>query len=239
VKPFDDPRVRQAVSFAVDKRALARLFGGLLEPGCNFLPTGMQGYEKIDPCPYGDPKAAPNIEKAKQLIEEAGVAGQSVSVYGNEEELTRNVTEYLADVMEQIGLKPQLRIVNGDVYFQTIGNQNTKAAAGFANWFQDFPHPYNFMFLIDGNSIQDTNNQNFGNVDDKEINSMLAEANKKDIAEAAPDYAAVDRKLVEQANVVPYGHRVLPFIMSDKMNFEGALFHPVLQAVYSTFSLKG
>ena len=60
------------------------------------------------------------------------------------------VTEYLADVLEQIGLKPQLRIVNGDVYFQTIGNQNTKAAAGFANWFQDFPHPYNFMFLIDG-----------------------------------------------------------------------------------------
>ena len=30
-------------------------------------------------------------------------------------------------------------------------------------------------------SIQDTNNQNFGNVDDPKINSMLAEANKKDI----------------------------------------------------------
>ena len=119
------------------------------------------------------------------LIQEAGVEGQSVSVYGNEEELTRNVTEYLADVLSQIGLKPQLRIVNGDVYFQTIGNQNTKAAAGFANWFQDYPHPYNFMFLIDGKSIQNTNNQNFGNVDDEEINAMLAEANKKDISEAA------------------------------------------------------
>jgi peptide/nickel transport system substrate-binding protein len=239
VKPFDDVKVRQAVAFAVDKRALVRLFGGLLEPDCNFLPEGMQGYQKIQPCPYGDPKAAPNIEKAKQLIQEAGAEGQSVTVYGNEEELTRNVTEYLADVLSQIGLKPQLRIVNGDVYFQTIGNQNTKAAAGFANWFQDYPHPYNFMFLVDGASIQNTNNQNFGNVDDDAINSALAEANKKDIAEAAPEYAAVDKKLVEDAYVVPYGHRILPFIMSNRMDFKSALFHPVLQAVYSTFALKG
>jgi peptide/nickel transport system substrate-binding protein len=239
VKPFDNPQVRQAVNFAIDKRALQRLFGGLLTPSCNFLPPGMQGYTKIDPCPYGDPKAAPDLAKAKQMIQEAGVAGQSVTVYGNDEELTRNVTEYLSDVLEQIGLKPQLRIVNGDVYFQTIGNQNTKAAAGFANWFQDYPHPYNFMFLIDGASIQNTNNQNFGNVDDEKINSMLAEANKKDISEAAPEYAAVDKQLVTNGDVVPYGNRVLPFIMSDKMDFQSALFHPVLQAVYSTFALKG
>lgn len=239
VKPFDDIKVRQAVNFAIDKRALQRLFGGLLTPSCNFLPPGMQGYTKIQPCPYGDPTQAPNIAKAKQLIQEAGAAGKSVTVYGNDEELTRNVTEYLADVLNQIGLKSQLRIVNGDVYFQTIGNQDTKAASGFANWFQDYPHPYNFMFLIDGASIQNTNNQNFGNVDDPEINSMLAEANKKDISEAAPEYAAVDKRLVEQGLVAPYGNRILPFIMSDRMDFKSALFHPVLQAVYSTFALKG
>ena len=239
VKPFDDIRVRQAVNFAVDKRALARLFGGTLEPDCNFLPPGMQGYQKIDPCPYGDPKAAPNVAKAKQLVQQAGAAGKSVTVYGNDEELTRQVTAYLADVLEQIGLKPQLRIVNGDVYFQTIGNQKTKAAAGFANWFQDYPHPYDFFFLIDGKSIQNTNNQNFGNVDDPEINSMLVAANKKDLKEAAPDYAAVDKRLVEQGDVVAYGHRVLPFLLSDRIDTKTALFHPVLQADYSTFALKG
>jgi peptide/nickel transport system substrate-binding protein len=238
VKPFDDVRVRQAVAYAVDKRALVRIFGGLLDPDCNFLPTGMQGYQKVDPCPYGDPKAAPNVEKAKQLIQEAGAAGKSVTVFGNDEERTRQVTEYLADVLQQIGLKPQLRIVNGDTYFQTVGNEKTKAAAGFANWFQDYPHPYNFMFLIDGKSNQPTNNQNFGWVDDPEINKMLAEANKKDIAEAAPEYAAVDKRLVEQADVVPYGHQILPFILSDRIDFKSALFNPVLQAVYSTFALK-
>ena len=57
VAPFNKPEAREAVNYAVDKRSLARLFGGLLEPGCNFLPPGMKGYEKIDPCPFGDPTA--------------------------------------------------------------------------------------------------------------------------------------------------------------------------------------
>ena len=83
------PEVRKAVHYAIDKRALARLFGGQLEPGCNFLPPGMQGYEKIEPCPFGDPNAAPNVEEAKKIIQEAGVAGEKVTVWGNDEEPTK------------------------------------------------------------------------------------------------------------------------------------------------------
>ena len=45
VKPFDNEKVRQAVNYAIDKRAISRLYGGQLEPSCNFLPPAMQGYE--------------------------------------------------------------------------------------------------------------------------------------------------------------------------------------------------
>lgn len=237
--PFDKKEVRQAVNFAIDKRALARLFGGLLEPGCNFLPPGMQGYEKIEPCPYGDPNQAPDIEKAKQLIQQAGVAGDTVKVYGNDEDPSKPVTEYLADVLNQIGLKASPQIVEGSVYFQTIGNQKTKAQAGFANWFQDFPHPRNFMFLVDPASIQETNNQNFGNVDDPEIGRMLADANKKPIDEAAAEYAAVDRKLLDEAYVAPYGHRKLANFVSERVDFENCtVTHPVYQLDFTLLCLK-
>lgn len=122
----------------------------------------MKGYEKVEPCPYGDPNEAPDLEKAKALIKEAGAEGAPVTVFGNDEDPSKPVTEYIADAMNQIGLKATPKIVEGSVYFQTIGNQKTKAQAGFANWFQDFPHPANFMFLVNGASIQETNNQNFG-----------------------------------------------------------------------------
>ena len=239
VKPFDDKRVRQAVNYAIDKRALARLFGGLLEPGCNFLPPGMEGYEKIDPCPYGDPNAAPQIDKARQLVEEAGVAGDEVTVYGNDEDPSRPTTEYLADVLTQIGFDAKPRIVEGSVYFQTIGNQKTKAQIGFANWFQDFPHPQNFMFLVDPASIQNTNNQNFGNVDDPEIGRTLREANPLPIEESASMYAEVDRKLLDEAYVAPYGHRKLANFVSERVDFENCtVTQPVFNLDLTQLCLK-
>jgi peptide/nickel transport system substrate-binding protein len=59
--PFNDPRVRRAVNYAVDKRAFARIYAGGLVEGCSFLPPGIAGYDrKLDTsgCPFGDPAAA-------------------------------------------------------------------------------------------------------------------------------------------------------------------------------------
>ena len=237
-EPFDDVRVRQAIAYAIDGRALQRLFGGFLTPGCNFLPPGMQGHQKIEPCPYGDRNAAPNVERARQLIQEAGVEGQQVTVYGNQEDPSRPLANYLADVMNQIGLDARPRILDGAVYFTTIGNQETRAQAGFANWFQDYPHPGNFMFLVDGDSIQRTNNQNYGNVEDPEIDRALDRLDTQDISEAAPGYAQVDRRIVEQAHEVPYGHRQIPIITSERIAFDQVQYHPVFSVDFSSFALR-
>jgi peptide/nickel transport system substrate-binding protein len=125
------------------------------------------------------------------------------------------------------------------VYFTTIGNQKTKAQIGFANWFQDFPHPRNFMFLVDGESIQETNNQNFGNVDDPEVNKLLDAANKEaDISKAAPQYAEADRILVEKAHIAPYGHRKLANFVSENVDFENCtVTHPVYELDLTQFCL--
>jgi len=240
VAPFDKPEVRQAVNFAVDKRSLARLFGGLLEPGCNFLPPGMKGYEKIDPCPWGDPNAAPDVAKAKALIKEAGVGGDAVTVFGNDNPESRSSVEYLSDVLNDIGLKAKPRIIEASVYFTTIGNQKTKAQIGFANWFQDFPHPGNFFFLVEGKSIQNTNNQNFGNVDVPELNAIFAKANQNaDIDAVAGEYARADKLLVEGANIVPYGHRKLAVFYSERINFEDCtVWHPVYNLDFTNLCLR-
>jgi peptide/nickel transport system substrate-binding protein len=236
--PFDDEKVRQAVAYAVDERAIVRIYGGLMAPSCNFLPAGMQGHQKIDPCPWGDPNQPPDLEKAKQLIKEAGAEGEEVVVWGNEEDDTKQNTQYLANAMKEIGLDARPEIIEGDVYFTTVGNQKTKAQAGFTNWFQDFPHPGNFLFLVDGDTIQPTNNQNFGNVDVPEINKAIDELGVQDLSEAAQGYADVDRQLVEGAHVVPYGSKKIPLITSERIAFENVLFHPVLQADYASFGLR-
>jgi peptide/nickel transport system substrate-binding protein len=164
-----------------------------------------------------------------------------VTVFGNDEPELRSIAEYYSDVLNEIGLKSKPRIVEASVYFTTIGNQKTKAQTGFTNWFQDFPHPANFMFLVDGRTIQPTNNPNFGDVQDPFIDKTLTELEKEpDIERAAPKYAAIDRRLVQQAHVVPYGNRKLTVFMSDRMNFgaECNLVHPVFNSDFTSFCLK-
>jgi peptide/nickel transport system substrate-binding protein len=239
IPPFDDEQLRQAVNYAVDSRALSRLFGGRLAPGCNFLPPGLAGHEEIDPCPYGDPNEPGDIEKARQMVQDAGAAGESIDVYTNNDENRPEIGQYLADTLNKIGFKADLKVLDGGVYFQTVGNDKTRPHIGAANWFQDFPHPANFLFLIDGDTNQPTNNQNFGRVDDPELNKLIDEVEAAPADGATEQAAEADRLAVEKAYVVPYGTETVATFMSERMDFENcSLFHPVYQNDYSSFCLK-
>jgi peptide/nickel transport system substrate-binding protein len=237
--PFDKKEVRQAVNYAVDSQALTRLFGGRLAPGCNFLPPGLSGHEEIDPCPYGNPNEPGDLEKARQMIQDAGVAGEAIDVYTNNDENRPEIGQYLADMLNKIGFKAKLRVLDGGVYFITVGNAKTKPQIGFANWFQDFPHPANFLFLIDGDSNQPTNNQNFGRVDDPELNRLIDEVEAAPADAATEQAAEADQLAVEEAYVAPYGSEKKGTFMSERMDFENcSLFHPVYLNDYSSFCLK-
>jgi peptide/nickel transport system substrate-binding protein len=240
VAPFDRKAVRQAVNYALDKRALARIYGGLFRPGCNFLPPGMKGYKKIDPCPYGDPDGPPNLARARQLVKQAGAVGEPVRVFGNDQPEPRAVAEYLADVLTQIGLKARPQIISDAVYYGRVGSAKTKAQIGFANYFQDYPRPSSFFTLVDGAAIQPVNSPNFGNVDDPKINALLARANRNpDVDAVAGDYAAVDRRLLDEAHVAPYGNRKLSVFFSDRIDFKHCtLWQPVYNLDYASLCLK-
>jgi peptide/nickel transport system substrate-binding protein len=242
--PFDDPKVREAVNYGVDKPALARIFAGELAPGCSFLPPGLPGYDEaldVEDCKWGNPNDPPDLEKAREMIKEAGVDGMELTVYGNNDDPTDKVTEAYADMLNKMGFKATPKIVDGGVYFQTIGSAETKAQTGFLNWFQDFPHPKNFFFLVDGKSIQPTNSQNPGNVDDPEITKGIAELNlEPEITdEVAGQWEELNKELVDKGYIVPYGHRKLSTFFSERMDFENcSLFHPVYFNDYSSWCLK-
>jgi peptide/nickel transport system substrate-binding protein len=244
VAPFDKKEVREAVNWGLDKPALARLFAGEVAPGCSFLPPGFPGYdEALDTtdCPWGDPNKPPDIEKARQMIKDAGVAGMDVTVYGNNDDPSDKVTEAYADQLTKLGFNAKPKILDGGVYFATIGSAKEAPQTGFANWFADFPHPKNFFFLVDGKSIQPTNNQNYGNVDDPEITSGIAELNQEPemTDEVAAKWGDLNKKLVERAWIAPYGHRKLATFLSERMDFDNcSRFHPVYFNDYSSFCLK-
>ena len=105
----------------------------------------------------------------------------------------------------------------------------------------DFPHPLNMYFLVDPASIQPTNNQNYGNVDDPKIEDELDQLELSTDLEADADtWAELDRYLISppQSYIAPYGHRKLATFLSERMDFDAAQFHPVYFNDYTSFALK-
>jgi peptide/nickel transport system substrate-binding protein len=238
--PFDDKRVREAVNVAIDSTALARLFGGRLSPTCNLIPSGIPGHAELDPCPHGDPDGPGDVERARELVEQAGAEGEPVTVYANNDSNRPQIGEYYRALLEDIGLDADLRVIDGAVYFDTIGKQSTRAQTGLANWFADFPHPGSFVQQIDGTAIQPTNNPNPGNVDDPVIDREVAALLEEPSLEAVEDrWAALDRRAVEESHIAPYGSEELTTFLSDRMDIENCLtVHPLYGNDYSSFCLK-
>ena len=239
-KPFNNPVAREAVNMALDRRALQRLASGFLQPGCFFLPPGIVGHP-TSACPYGDPNAAPNVAKAKQMIQQAGLAGTPVTVWGEERSPRRQYVEYYTSVLNAIGFKATPKIISDSVYFPTIGNAKTDAQTGFADWVQDFPNPSDFYLLLNADSIQPTNNENFSMVNDPHIQSELTKLNAvpaTKLNSVAKEWQALDEYTAQKAYVAAYGAEEVPKFFSDRLDFGTAVFHPLFFNDFSSWSLK-
>jgi peptide/nickel transport system substrate-binding protein len=239
--PFNNPQVRQAVNLALDRRALQRLASGFLTPGCYFLPPGLPGHPTA-PCPYGDPNSAPDLNKAKQLVQQSGLSGTPITVYGETRSPRRQYVDYYTSVLNQLGFHATEQILQDSVYFTTIGNASTNPQTGFADWSQDFPNPSDFYLLLDGTAIQPVKNQNFSKVNDPQIQSTLAKlypVPATQLTSVASQWQQLDQYTAQQAYEAVYGYEQVPKFMSNRINFGSAVFHPVYYNDWSSWQLNG
>jgi peptide/nickel transport system substrate-binding protein len=241
--PFDDPRVREAVNYATNKAAVGRIYAGALLVGCSFIPPGMAGYDKeLDSsgCPFGDPAGEPDVDRARALIREAGAEGAKVTVWGYDLPPQADVVQAYAEMLNQIGLDAEVKLVEFSVWRQTIGNADTKAHTGIEGLTPSFFHPLAYFTLVHGDAIRPENNRNTSNIDDPRINETVDRLEREREVEAvADDWAELNRYMVGKAYLVPFGHRIRGTFVSDRIDFENCtVFHRVYLEDFSRFCLK-
>ncbi len=137
--PINDIKLRQALSYAVDREKLNQAFwGGKVE-----IPRGHQ-YPDFGDLYFSDfPVEEYNLEKAKQLLAESSYNGQELTyelrngyyTFGNE------VAEAIIDMWKQIG-------VNAKVIYKDKEDDNTQ----IRNWSNSmrFPDPAGGLWLLWG-----------------------------------------------------------------------------------------
>jgi len=103
-KPFDNLKVRQAVNYAINKEALAKVaFSGYAIPAEGVMPQGVEYAVKLGPWPY-DPA------KARALLKEAGYPnGFETSLWSAFNNTTgQKVIQFLQQQLAQVGIKAQV-----------------------------------------------------------------------------------------------------------------------------------
>lgn len=239
-KPFSSQTARAAVVTGLNQGAMNRLGAGTLVPACFFLPPAVPGHPS-GTCPYGDPSAGGNIAKAKQLVQQSGMAGVPITVWSETRSPRQQWMTYYTQFLKQIGFTNVTQKVLADAtYFTTIGELKLHPQTGFADWNMDFPNPIDFYgVLLDGNAILPTNNENFGETDDPYINQQVAKISTiSDQAQLAKEAEALDTYTAQKAYVAVFGYQTFPKFTSNRINYGALVFHPLYGWDWTSFSLK-
>ena len=234
--PFDNLKVRQAVNYAINREALVRIYGGLATPTENVLPPTYPQYKKLNLYPY-------NLAKAKSLIKAAGATGANVTIWTDDNESRRapEAGQYLQGVLKSIGLNATLKEVHAAVYWTTIGNQATKAQIGFADWFQDYPHPLDwFDVLLNGQRITQTHNNNYANFNDSAVNAKIDALKKQPVLTSSVNsqWAGVDKAVMAQAAWAPYINQQGIDTFNSDIDLSCYVFHVNYQFDFATICHK-
>jgi peptide/nickel transport system substrate-binding protein len=234
VAPFNNLKARQAVEYAIDRNALVRLYGGLATPTENVLPPTYPQYKKLSLYPH-------NLAKAKQLVQQSGTKGMSITVWNHDRGIDPKATAYLTDVLNSIGWKAKEKIVNSAVYWTTIGNQKTKAQIGFADWFQDYPHPLDwFDVLLNGNRITPTHNNNYSNANVPAVNAAIEKLKKEPTLNSSVNaqWANVDKMADQNALWAAFLNRQFTDFFNSDMDLGCYVNHVLYQFDFATICHK-
>jgi peptide/nickel transport system substrate-binding protein len=230
IPPFTSLKARQAVNYAIDRNALIKIFGGpkLATPSCQVLPPGFPGNKPY--CPYtknpGATWSAPDVAKAKQLVNASGQKGAKVVVISANDEVQKAVGVYLASVLNEIGFKATAKAISGNIAFTYPQNTKNHVQINVQQWYQDYPAASDFLHILFGcesfhpGSDSSINMAGFCN---KPINAQMNAALKLEntnFPKANAMWAKIDRQVTDQAPMATmFTPKHLDFVSKRVGNF--------------------
>jgi glutathione transport system substrate-binding protein len=124
-KPFDNPKVRQAIAYAINKEAVAKVaFSGYAAPAEGVAPQGVEYAVKLGPWPY-------DVAKAKQLLAEAGYPnGFETELWSAYNHTTaQKVTQVLQQQLQQIGIRTKITLLEAGQRVEKVESWQDPATA--------------------------------------------------------------------------------------------------------------
>ncbi|OEJ41081.1 ABC transporter substrate-binding protein [Streptomyces agglomeratus] len=215
VAPFNNVECRKAVQYAVDKVSVQTAMGGSIrgDIASTVMPTDIKGYVKDDM--YATPGGKGDAAKAKEHLKACGQEKGFKTVISARSDRQSEVDSATAivEALKKVGIEASIKQYPSSKYFSDyagVPKFTKKEGIGLMmmQWGSDWPTGYGFLQQIaHGEAIGQSGNTNLSELNDPAINKLLddAIANTDEAARNAA-YTEVDKKLMEQAVIVPLSY---------------------------------
>ncbi len=196
--PFEDPKVRQALNYAVNLQSIAdNVYDGRLSPARGVIPPGFPSYtQNLRSYEYN-----PNL--AMELLQQSTYADALAS--GDFPRITLTISgsfgaavpQYLEVMLEQwrsLGIEIEIQQTEWATFLQEV---NEKQYHMFTlGWIADYPDPENFLDLL----FHSESNNNHTNYSNAEVDRLLEEARtERDRERRFQIYNQVEQMILDDA----------------------------------------
>jgi dipeptide transport system substrate-binding protein len=213
--PFNDVRVRKAVSEAIDRDAIARtVYLGLAEPATRLVPSTMAGADATVPADTFDPAAA------KQALHDAGVGSLSVKLLATA--TPRPYSPDLVGTANLIASDLTAAGVNASVETATLSDYLRRSAEKSRDegvvigWTSAAGDLGNFLSVL--LSCEAVGKSNRAEWCDQAFNARLVTARTADPAAAATALNEAQHIAAEQAPLVPLVHTLQAVVTAKSVS---------------------
>ncbi len=197
--PFDDPELRRAVSYAIDREKILKTFyqgRGRLARGP--VPDLLRRWEVKNAIEY-DP------QRARRIIQEKGLKGMSAEMYVSADKEVVDLAEIIQSYLSEAGIKVEIKQLEWSAYKEAVNKGEPDMF--WLSWWADYPDPEDFLFPTfhsrnlgpGGNRVRYVN---------KKVDSLI-ERGQQSVEGKERDrfYQEAEEIIVAEAPWIPFWHK--------------------------------
>ncbi|HKP20931.1 MAG TPA: BTAD domain-containing putative transcriptional regulator [Thermoleophilaceae bacterium] len=226
---FADVRLRKAVNYAMDRRALAAHTGGgeIGRPTDQMIPPGLPGFEDAGIFPLG----GPDLATARRL---AGGAERRAVLYTCNLPGCSRHAQILRSNLRAIGIELDVRQFSiAEMFTRLNEGRDEPFDIAYYNWFYDNADPANYINLPLG-----PGGPNIRPFEDPELDRRMAGAARLTGRARYSAYAELDRDISSRfAAVAPFATGTSSYFLSKRMGC--VRLHPIYGLDLTRLCLRG
>jgi len=190
---------RKAVNYAIDRKALIATQGAHAGVATDqLLPPSLQGFSNANIFPF-----RPNVSQAKKLLKNKSY---KVTLFEGGSDIRKARAAALQAQLKRAGFDVSITGLATGVMYKRCGTKSEASSGAFqlcdVGWVADYPDPFDFVdVLLNGNNIQDTNNNNYAYFNNAKYNRQMNVANGLIGAKRYSTYGNLD--IAISKNAVP------------------------------------